>query len=118
MSKVMVVDDNQFIRKRLSKVLSGNGYEVVAAEDGEQAVSVYRSARPDVALMDVVMPHKDGLEALAEIRQLDPLAKVIMLTALNQQSVAVKAVQLGAKDFLTKPIVPDLLITALQKVLG
>ena len=88
------------------------------AEDGEEAVSVYQSARPDVALMDVVMPKKDGLEALAEIRQLDPLAKVIMLTALNQQSVAVKAVQLGAKDFLIKPIVPDLLVTALQKVLG
>jgi two-component system chemotaxis response regulator CheY len=114
----MVVDDNQFIRKRLAEVLSGNGYDVIAAEDGEQAVNIYQSDRPDVALMDVVMPQKDGLEALAEIRQFDPMAKVIMLTALDQQSVAVKAVQLGAKDFLAKPVVPDLLMAALQKVLA
>ena len=117
MSIVMVVDDNRFMRKRISQVLTENGYETVMAEDGEHAVQVYRSVRPDATLLDVTMPKKDGIEALTEIRQLDPAAKVIMLTALNQQSVMVQAVQLGAKDFLTKPVVPERLMAALQKVL-
>ena len=117
MPTVMVVDDNQFMRKRITKTLDGNGYRVIEAEDGAKAVELYSSARPDAVLMDVVMPNKDGLEALAEIRQLDPRAIVIMLTALDQQAVAVKAVQAGAKDFLAKPVVPDKLVAALKKVL-
>ena len=118
MHTVMVVDDNQFMRQRLSKVLSGNGYQVIEAEDGEQAVKAYSSSRPDVVLMDVVMPQKDGLEALADIRQFDSQAVVIMLTALDQQSVAVKAVQSGAKDFLAKPVAPEQLMETLHKILG
>ncbi|MDY6875012.1 MAG: response regulator [Chloroflexota bacterium] len=118
MHTVMVADDNQFMRKRISKVLAENGYKVIEAENGDQATSLYRSTKPDVTLLDVVMPDKDGLEALAEIRRLDSQAKVIMLTALDQQGVALKAVQLGAKDFLAKPVPPDRLVTTLQKVLG
>ena len=118
MSIVMVADDNQVFRKGLSELLTENGYEVCEAEDGEQAVQVYRSSRPDVVLMDVTMPQKDGLAALAEIRQFDPQAKVIMLTALNQESVMMKATQLGARGFLTKPVKPAQLEAALQKALG
>ena len=117
MSKVLVVDDNQFMRKRISKVLVDQGYEVVEAEDGDEAIEVYQSSKPDATLMDVVMPSKDGIEALTGIRQADPAAIVIMLTALNQQETVVKAIQLGAKDFLTKPVVPDQLMAALQKAL-
>ena len=118
MPTIMVVDDNQFMRNRLAKTLGGNGYKVIEAEDGAKAVDLYSSARPDAVLMDIVMPQKDGLEALAEIRQLDPQAVVIMLTALDQQAVAVKAVQAGARDFLAKPVVPDRLVAALQNVLA
>ncbi len=117
MATVMVVDDNQFMRKHLADTLKEQGFEVCLAEDGNQAVQVYRSARPSVALMDVVMPNKDGLQALAEIRQFDPQARVIMLTALDQQAVATQAVQLGAKDFLTKPVVTEWLMQSLQRVL-
>jgi len=117
MSTIMIVDDNQFMRNRLSQVLAENGFKTVQAEDGIQAVDMYRTSRPDAALMDVTMPHKDGLEALAEIRAFDPRARVIMLTALSQQSIMVEAVKLGAKDFLTKPVVPDQLVAALQKAL-
>ena len=118
MSKVMVVDDAQFMRLQISKLLTKQGYEVVEAADGEQAVAVYRSANPDAVLMDITMPQKDGLEALAEIRQLDPQAKVIMLTAVGQQSVVLQAVQAGAKDFVVKPVDPDRMMKALQKVLS
>ncbi len=118
MTTVMVVDDNQFMRKRISRSLSSNGFDVCEAADGQEAVDMYRSERPDIALMDVTMPHKDGLEALSEIRELDPQAKVVMLTALDQQTVMVQAMRLGAKDFLTKPVVPDRLVATLEKVLG
>ncbi len=118
MPKVMVVDDSLFMRKRLVKLLNENGYETVTAYDGIDAVRVYGEARPDVVLLDITMPRKDGLEALAEIRQLDPLAKVIMLTALDQPVLASKAVLAGAKDFLTKPVRSGMLLLVLKKVLG
>ena len=118
MSTVMIADDNRVFREGLSELLTENDYEVCEAEDGEQAVQVYRSSRPDVVLMDVTMPRKDGLQALAEICQFDPEAKVIMLTALNQESVMIKAAQLGAKDFLIKLVALDQLIATLQRALG
>jgi two-component system chemotaxis response regulator CheY len=114
----MIVDDAQFMRVRLSKLLIEHGCEVIEAENGEQAVQAYQSANPDVVLMDITMPHKDGLEALAEIRDLDPKAKVIMLTALGQEQIVVRAVQGGAKDYILKPFDPDRVIQALQKTLG
>lgn len=118
MSKIMIVDDAQFMRVRLSKLLTGHGYEVVEAENGEQAVQTYRSVQPDAVLMDVTMPEKDGLQALAEIRTYDTQAKVIMLTALGQESMVLQAVQAGAKDYVVKPFDPDRVLRALQKALG
>ncbi|MBA3534917.1 MAG: response regulator [Ardenticatenales bacterium] len=118
MTKVMVVDDTQFIRMRLVKLLGEHGYEVVEAEDGVQAISVYQKNRPDVVLMDITMPHKNGLEALTEIIQWDSGAKVIMLTALGQEWMVYEAFKHGAKDFLLKPYNSERLVETLQKVLG
>lgn len=118
MSKVMIVDDAQFMRVRLTKLLTENNFDVVEAEDGEQAVQVYQSAGPDAVLMDITMPQKDGLEALVDIRALDPEARVVMLTALGQQSMVLQAIQSGAKDFVVKPFDPDRVLAALQKALG
>ena len=117
MCKIMVVDDAQFTRLRLSKLLVGQGYDVVEAENGEQALHVYQSANPDAVLMDITMPEKDGLEALVEIRGFDPKARVIILTALGQESMVVRAVQAGAQDYVVKPFDPDRVMTALRKVL-
>ena len=118
MAKVMVVDDSLFMRNHIAKLLSSYGYETIVAEDGEQAVQVYCDDSPDVVLMDITMPKKDGLEALLEIRQYDPRASVIMLTALDQKMAATRAIHLGARDFLVKPIPPNELVAALQKALG
>lgn len=118
MAKVMIVDDSLFTRNHLTKLLAKHGYETVVAGDGEEAVRTYRSAHPDAVLMDITMPRKDGLDALLEIRQFDPRAKVIVLTALSQQLVATRAIHIGAKDFLVKPVPPVQVIAALQKVLG
>lgn len=117
MSKIMVVDDAQFMRMRVTKLLTEHGHEVVEASDGEMAVQTYRLTNPDAVLMDITMPGKDGLAALTEIRRFDPQAKVIMLTALGQQAMVLQAMQAGAKDFLVKPYDPERVINALQKVL-
>lgn len=117
MSTVMVVDDSQFIRMRLVRLLTTHGYQVVEATSGEEAVQAYGHARPDAVLMDVAMGQKNGLAALTEILHDDPQAKVIMLTALGQQAIILRALQTGAKDFLVKPYDPERLLKALQKVL-
>jgi two-component system chemotaxis response regulator CheY len=117
MAKVLIVDDSFFIRNRLANWLAQQGHETNLAGDGVEAVSVYRQARPDVVLMDVTMPRKNGLQAMAEIRQFDPQAKVIVLTALDQPAVASEAIQLGAEDFLAKPLDYERLFKSLRKVL-
>jgi two-component system chemotaxis response regulator CheY len=117
MAKIMIVDDSLFMRNHLNKLLTKNGYDTISAENGEQALSNYRQDRPDAVLMDIMMPRKDGLEALSEIRQIDPQARVIMLTALDQEVAVTRAIHLGAKDFLVKPTSPDRLLDALQRTL-
>ena len=117
MPKVMVVDDSLFMRNHLAKLLTEHSYEVILAENGEEAVKTYRSAKPDVVLMDVTMPQMNGLSALIEIRQFDRRAKVIMLTAMDERLLASHAIQIGAKDFLMKPVPLDKLLMALQKAL-
>ena len=118
MAKIMIVDDSLFMRNHLAKLLTRNGYDTVLAENGEQAVLNYRQFSPDAVLMDITMPRKDGLQALTEIRELDPRAKVIMLTALDQELAATRAIHIGAKDFLVKPVPPSQLIVTLQNVLS
>ena len=117
MARIMVVDDAQFIRTRISRLLTKHGYEIIEAKDGEEAVQIYRSVQPDVVLMDITMPRKDGLAALTEIHKFDPRAKVIMLTALGQFSIAMQALKSGAKDFVVKPYDPERLTETLQKTL-
>lgn len=118
MPKVMIVDDAQFLRVRLSRLLLENGYEVVEAENGSQAVTTYLAARPDVVLMDITMPEQDGLVALRAIRGADPGAQVVMLTALGQESIVLEAMRNGAKDFVVKPYQPERLLSAIQKALS
>jgi two-component system, chemotaxis family, chemotaxis protein CheY len=117
MATILIVDDAQFIRMRVAKVLIQHGHAVVEAEDGDQAVQVYRAAQPDAVVMDITMPVKDGIVALSEILQFDHQARVIMLTALGQQGMVLQAMRAGAKDYLLKPFNPEGLIQALDKVL-
>jgi len=117
MAKILIVDDAEFLRVRLTKMLSTDGYEVFQAENGVKAVATYKDIHPDVVLMDVTMPEMDGLTALKEIVGFDPKARVIMLTALGQESVVLEAVKSGAKDFVVKPFEQDRVMKAITKLL-
>ncbi len=98
MAKILVVDDAEFLRVRLTKMLVSDGYEVLQAENGLVAVNTYKETRPDVVLMDVTMPEMDGLAALKEIIGFDAKARVIMLTALGQKiGCAGRAVKSGTR---------------------
>jgi len=115
---VLVVDDAQFMRLRLNKLLTEAGYEVVEAATGLEALEKYEERPADVVLMDITMPEMDGLTALKELRRRFPEAKVIMCTALGQQSAVLEAIKAGAKDFIVKPFQPDRVLQAVAKQVG
>ena len=117
MAKILVVDDAEFLRVRISKMLTSNGHDVVEAGDGAESINVYKSAKPDLVLMDITMPEMDGLSALKEIITLDPNAIIVMLTALGQESIVLEAIKSGAKDFIVKPFEAERVLGAINKFL-
>ena len=119
MARVLVVDDAAFMRKMVSDVLLGGGHEVVGeAGDGVEAVARYQELRPEVTTLDITMPEKDGLSALREIIELDPSARVVMCSALGQESKVLESIKLGAKDFVVKPFQADRVLGAVEKALS
>lgn len=119
MAKVLIVDDAAFMRMMVKDILSKNGFEVIGeACNGLKAVEMYKQERPDVVTMDITMPEMDGIEAVKEIKKFDPTAKVIMCSAMGQQSMVMDAIKAGAKDFIVKPFQADRVLEAINKVLG
>jgi len=118
MARVLVVDDAAFMRRMVIDALRKGGHEVVGeAENGAEAVTLFRELQPDVTTLDITMPEKDGLSALKEIIELDPGARVIMCSALGQESKVVESIKLGAKDFVIKPFQPARVLEAVGKAL-
>lgn len=119
MAKILVVDDAAFMRMTIKDVLSKNGYtDLFEAEDGNRAVEVFGEVQPDLVIMDITMPNKDGLEALKEIRAKDSSAKVVMCSAMGQESMVIEAIKSGAKDFIVKPFKPDRILKTVDSILG
>ena len=119
MARVLVVDDAAFMRKIVSDALAKGGHEVVGeAGNGNEAVARYQELRPEVTTLDITMPEKDGLTALQEIMALDPAARVIMCSALGQESKVLESIKIGAKDFVVKPFQPDRVLGAVDKALS
>lgn len=118
MATLLVVDDAAFMRMRCAKLLTDNGYKVVEADNGLQAVKQYQTHRPDAVLLDITMPEMDGLSALREIRKLDPNAKVAMVTAMGQQSIVMEALKAGARDFVLKPFQTERVLATVRKLVG
>ena len=119
MARVLIVDDAAFMRKLLTDALTNGGHEVVGeAGNGVEAVARWQELRPELTTLDITMPEKDGLAALAEIMAIDPSAKIIMCSALGQEGKVLEAVKLGAKDFVVKPFQPPRVLEAVEKALS
>jgi two-component system chemotaxis response regulator CheY len=116
MTKVLVVDDAGFMRNALKLLLEKNGFIVCGeAENGKIAIEKYEELKPDIVTMDITMPEKTGLEALQDIMKKDPNAKIIMVSALGQESFVRESVLAGAKGFIVKPFKEEAILKALEK---
>ena len=119
MARVLIVDDAAFMRKMLGDVLAKGGHEVIGeGANGAEAITQFQSLRPDIMTLDITMPEKDGLAALREILTIEPGAKIVMCSALGQESKVLEAIKSGAKDFVVKPFQPDRVLDAIGKALG
>ena len=90
---------------------------IIEAADGEQAIQTYKTEKPDLVIMDITMPNKNGLDALKEIRQIDPNAVIVMCSAMGQESMVVEAIRNGAKDFIVKPFKSERIIKTVQGII-
>jgi two-component system chemotaxis response regulator CheY len=116
---VLVCDDAVFMRTMVSDILSQAGFTVVGeAENGKQAVEKYQQLKPDLVTMDIIMPEMGGIEAVKQITQMDPAARILMCSAMGQQALVQEALQAGARDFVVKPFQPSLVLEAVQRVLA
>jgi DNA-binding response OmpR family regulator len=116
MSRILVVDDDPTVREVVVSYLKAERYEVDEAADGESALSSYGHARPDLVVLDVMLPGLDGLEVCNRLRASDDVP-IIMLTALGDESDRVVGLELGADDYLTKPFSPRELVLRVASVL-
>ena len=119
MAKILCVDDAAFMRKVVKDALSKNGYtDLYEAVDGADAVDKFTEISPDLVIMDITMPNMDGLQALKKIKEGNPEARIVMCTAMGQQSMVVEAIKYGAKDFIVKPFNAERIVEAVNQILG
>lgn len=115
---VLVCDDSAMIRKTLGGILGEWGVKnIFEARDGKEAVELYRKHHPDLVFMDIVMPEKSGLDALVEIREVDPSARVVMASSTGTKKNLMTAIDAGAFDFIQKPFEKDVIHTLLRRIL-
>ena len=116
---VLIVDDAAFMRMMIKDILSKNGYEVAGeADNGVKAVEKYKELTPDLVLMDITMPEMNGIDAVKNIKAIDPGAKIVMCSAMGQQAMVIESIQAGARDFIVKPFQADRVLEAVRKVVG
>ncbi len=117
-NKILVVDDEPDFREALREILVDKGFSVMEAKNCEEALETYSQERPDIVLLDVIMPGKDGRETLRELKVFDPEVSVIMITALHEEDLALEVMAEGAFDYITKPVNPEYLELALMTKIG
>lgn len=114
---VLLCDDSRALRMMSASILADHGFNVVAeADNGIAAVEQYKSHKPEVVLLDLVMPGQDGKQALREILAHDADAKVVILSSLGAQHDIEECLRMGAKSYLQKPIDPDTMIRILREI--
>lgn len=116
---ILIVDDAAFMRMMIKDVLVKNGFMIAGeAENGAKAIDKYKELNPDLVIMDITMPEVDGIQAVKEIKKINPSAKIIMCSAMGQQAMVIEAIQAGARDFIVKPFQAERIIEAVKKVLS
>jgi two-component system chemotaxis response regulator CheY len=117
--KILIVDDSTFMRLTLRDILTKAGYEVVGeAKSAEEGVEKYKELKPDLVTMDIVMLGKSGIETIKEIISYDRSAKILMVSAMGQQSLIIESIQAGAKGFVIKPFKPEQVVAEAKRILG
>ena len=117
MATILIADDMRLVRVRCSRMLADHGHQVFEAENGREAVEIFKLRRPDAVLLDITMPELDGLAALELIMEIDGQARVGMVTASGYQSEVRAALRAGARDFVVKPFESERLLRAVAKLL-
>ncbi|MEN6325861.1 MAG: response regulator [Syntrophomonas sp.] len=117
MKNVLIVDDAMFMRYSLRQMLENNNYNVVGeADNGMNALIKYKELDPDIVTMDITMPEIDGIEAVRLIKKVDPKAKIVMISAMGQESMVRDAIVAGAQGFLVKPFKEEEVVKALGRL--
>ncbi len=116
--KILLADDSILIRKKLRSLLEKcNCKTIFEAENGNKAIELVKLEQPDIVFLDIIMPDKDGLEALKEIKEFNPNIKVIMASSAGTQSHLRKAIELGAYDFIQKPVTLEAVTNIIEKII-
>jgi len=113
--KIMVVDDAAFMRLTLEKIFAKSGHEVIQAKNALEALTLYQEHRPDLVTMDITMPEINGIEVVSKLKEIDPNVRVIMISAMGQESMVREAISAGALDFVVKPFQPERILAAVSR---
>ena len=117
-ARILIVDDLPFMRKIIRDVLLGADFLIAGeAENGREGLVLYAEKKPDLTLLDIAMPVMDGITALKRILRYDPKARIVMCSALGEQELIIRAIQLGARDFVVKPFQSERIVSAVRKSL-
>jgi DNA-binding NtrC family response regulator len=114
--KLLIIEDEKITRISLTDILKREGYDVVAAEDGEEGLALFKSLQPEIVITDLRLPKLGGMEVLQTVLSLNPRCKVILITAYATVDTAVSSLKLGAFDYLTKPFSPEKLLSILRNI--
>lgn len=117
--KILICDDAELMRRVLKDILTGAGYTISGvAEDGEKACEIYKTQKPDLVIMDINMPKKDGLETLKEIKEMNQDASVVICSAMNQPKTVMEMLKAGASDFIIKPFQAKRVLEVVESIIG
>ncbi len=115
--RVLLAEDDRDFGNILSQYLAISGFEVTLAKDGKEAIALFRRARPDICVLDVMMPEMDGFSLGEQIKQIQPELPVIFLTARSLREDIIKGLKIGADDYITKPFDPEILVLRINNIL-
>lgn len=116
---IMVVDDSPFASKQVKDIVEDNGYDVIGyAKNGEEGIELYKELKPDIVILDIIMPGIDGLETAEILKKNDPNVKILMLSSLCDAGTLEEVKSIGVKYLIPKPLEEDMLLATLQLVLN